>query len=1660
MKSRKFIAMFLTVMLLVGMFPTSVFANPVSVPTEMTKVSDEEATLAPGITENKVVALDKNGNRVEMFIATIDTSVETVEVYANYKDNQNDKFGMSTVREQAAAAVAKHKGENFTPIVAINASYYNTVNGKPTGAFVMEGNDVTNEAEGNNYSFFAILKDGTYMIGAKGEYSKYKGQIKEAIGGQYHIVKNGENTQDANDPVKYPRQTLGLTADGKLILMTADGSNAPKSIGLTMWEQAEVMRSLGCVEAIHLDGGGSATYTSKQVGSDSLQIVNTPSDGAERNVSNSLMVVSTAAPDGTFDHANLAVDNAYVTPNSIVRVTATGSDSTGAITEIPEDISWKLEDSKMGIVVDGVFKSNGTEGDAVVQMMYNGKIVGKTTIHVVTPTAIRLNSSIINVPYGKSIKLNVKATVNDGVNEVAYNEGEIKLSLSNEKIGTLSGFNFTANDGTSGLSQAIITASYLNGKVTGEANITLGRGSEIIEDFEDGEFSYTFSPNYNKGETGSVELVTTETGMVRSGNYAMAVNVDFSGYLANGYTGRGGILIKNWNLPNVENAVAIGFWMYIPEDMECVWSQFRTFEANTNSTVGRASPSFLEKGYTASIERPGWYYISADLSDLSYKNVEINQWQLYVEDYIDNVKYNYIADDHKNQAGKFTFYIDDVTIDYSEAVDDRENPEFGDIKLIYGTNEPVVMNGQTINDNEVVISTKATDFEASNAVGLDIESAKAYIDGVEITDKMTCTANGTMSLTKMKLSEGTHTFKFEICDNNGNTSSIERYVVVDAEESIPAISIEPNETKNIQKDKLLAGSMYWLDVKASDITNISEVSTVINLNGLHDWEADHMIVADGFEVTEYSIDKATNDLTIKIKKNEKAISSDDCILVSIPIKTWYKDNKSNSWWKRSVVVSTNYGFTKFVDGSTDSFSMSPIDVDTEVDKSGELSNIAGIVLKPWHQHTAGAAKSEAATCLEDGYKNRISCTVCNGIIDWGTKDGDATGHNYTVVDGTLKCHCGKLFNGIYSDGKNYVDGVVLEGWIEDSYYENGTLLTGVKLVDGFYYDFGNEGVCTGKVKYTGLFYDETVKAWRYSKLGELVGGWQYIDDAWHYFDETTMVAVTGDYYYASRGITYHFDEKGMTEGVWQTTKQGTKFWYGEWYYTARNEYQRCFVEIDGKTYNFDKNGYLTTGIHALYDDWAYLTRGEMKVWEFDTNGVLQKQIITPGLIDNKNGGMYLIEEDGYVHGGNAGLIKYNDCIYFVCHSGKLKQNGTQYINNANSNDLLKAGTYYFGNDCKLFTGVKENADGHLYYYENGVICSGIYTNELIEVNGEIYFVKWSGKVATEEARYINAANGHGLLKSGTYYFGEDGKLLTGVAKGDDGNLYYYKDGVLGSATYNSELISLDGEIYLVKWSGKVAACENRGITKEKSNGLLPAGVYYFDENGRLFTGVKSEADGYLYYYENGKLGRELYNSELVEVNGDIYLVKWSGKVAVNENRGITREKSNGLLSPGNYYFGEEGKLFTGIKAGDDGALYYYKNDKICVGMYNSELVEIDGNIYLVKWSGKIATNESRKITSENSNGLLNIGTYYFGADGRLFTGVKANADGVLYFYKNDRLGIEIYNSELVEVDGDIYLVKWSGKVAVNETRRITIANSNGLVEPGEYTFGADGKLVK
>jgi hypothetical protein len=85
---------------------------------------------------------------------------------------------------------------------------------------------------------------------------------------------------------RHPRTAAGFRKDSRLALVTVDGRQPAKSVGMTIAELSALMLELGCDEAINLDGGGSTTMVVNG------KVVNSPSDAAgERAVSDALLVI-------------------------------------------------------------------------------------------------------------------------------------------------------------------------------------------------------------------------------------------------------------------------------------------------------------------------------------------------------------------------------------------------------------------------------------------------------------------------------------------------------------------------------------------------------------------------------------------------------------------------------------------------------------------------------------------------------------------------------------------------------------------------------------------------------------------------------------------------------------------------------------------------------------------------------------------------------------------------------------------------------------------------------------------------------------------------------------------------------------------------------------------------------------------------------------------------------------------------------------------------------------------------------------------------------------------------------------------------------------------------------------------------------------------------
>lgn len=131
-------------------------------------------------------------------------------------------------------------------------------------------------------------KDVKLSVGTNPEWKN----VKHIVSGGPYLVKDNEVFVDMTAQKlgaiggRNPRSAIGYTSDNNLILVAVDGREG-SSIGMTLMELGNFMKSIGCTNAINLDGGGSTVmYVNGQV-------VNNPAQKGGIPLSNAIVLAET-----------------------------------------------------------------------------------------------------------------------------------------------------------------------------------------------------------------------------------------------------------------------------------------------------------------------------------------------------------------------------------------------------------------------------------------------------------------------------------------------------------------------------------------------------------------------------------------------------------------------------------------------------------------------------------------------------------------------------------------------------------------------------------------------------------------------------------------------------------------------------------------------------------------------------------------------------------------------------------------------------------------------------------------------------------------------------------------------------------------------------------------------------------------------------------------------------------------------------------------------------------------------------------------------------------------------------------------------------------------------------------------------------------------------
>ncbi len=342
--------------------------------------------------------------------------------------------------------------------------------------------------------------------------------INMSVTGGSILVKDGKIPAKFSYDIPYisqkqPRTVIASTKDGKkLLFVTVDGRQG-SSIGMTQSEIAQFMLGIGAYNALNLDGGGSTTMVGRELGTNALEIMNSPSDGLARGVSNAIGVFS-IAPTSSLSGLVMDTEDGNIFVNGTRAFSVRGYDKYFNPVEVePESVKWSATGVK------GTFQGNVFKPSAVGE----GKIVAKVgTVSVSYPISV-LSAPVELALSSSTVKLSISQTKSftvKGINKNGYqaiiNPADVKWSVSGD-IGSFKDTVFTAATKGAGYIDASIGNTHAYCAVSVSSDTTTVRDS-----FEAANGSFTAYPDT---VTGSYEISAEQQ---YAGNSSGKLTYDFT----------------------------------------------------------------------------------------------------------------------------------------------------------------------------------------------------------------------------------------------------------------------------------------------------------------------------------------------------------------------------------------------------------------------------------------------------------------------------------------------------------------------------------------------------------------------------------------------------------------------------------------------------------------------------------------------------------------------------------------------------------------------------------------------------------------------------------------------------------------------------------------------------------------------------------------------------------------------------------------------------------------------------------------------------------------------------------------------------------------------------------------------------------------------------
>lgn len=239
--------------------------------------SSMETQALPSDAENVVYADDSICITLNTY-REYDTEIYVAEVWLSSAQYLKTAFADNSYGKNVTAKTSEIASRSDA-ILAINGDYY----GARESGYVIRNGVVYRDYGSSSTDILCIYADGSFAITNSSEASAQAlvdSGVWQAFSFGPGLVENGQITVDRNTEVgkamaSNPRTAIGEISPLHYVFVVSDG-RTDESEGLSLYELATFLQSLGVKTAYNLDGGGSSTMV--LLG----KVINNPTTGGSR----------------------------------------------------------------------------------------------------------------------------------------------------------------------------------------------------------------------------------------------------------------------------------------------------------------------------------------------------------------------------------------------------------------------------------------------------------------------------------------------------------------------------------------------------------------------------------------------------------------------------------------------------------------------------------------------------------------------------------------------------------------------------------------------------------------------------------------------------------------------------------------------------------------------------------------------------------------------------------------------------------------------------------------------------------------------------------------------------------------------------------------------------------------------------------------------------------------------------------------------------------------------------------------------------------------------------------------------------------------------------------------------------------------------------------